>query len=281
MSAAVIHKKLFRNSFVGCYGKSGQWLCCDSRPPNFAEGAVPGSGALETDLEFSTEAFVNEDCNPTSGEQRGAFGGSRWFFIDGLMNIVAPNICLQLLPQVKPGMHRMAPSKERPRKNRSSKRGQAEPKKGVELPGFPSNGGGQITRLGTEGLLQISAMSKRRKNTRDGAGNCSEKVQAKQSLPETALCYRVYFAFKFQQEKRNDFLKSLDIMLDSLFIERSFVSLRAKPVTTACCLRALHNSDVQVGSLGGSCVDAHFTPRLLCIPPVEQDGVFSSGGGLA
>lgn len=177
------------------------------------------------DAEFTDkERLLFEDIACTvdeaSGDERGGFGGKRWFYIDGIVSVLAPNLCICLLPLIQPGMHVAVPT-------------HLQQQKGNKL--RPT-----MSRLGTLGLLE--RLEAQKSLERDAAAPCSD------GLPSTTLMFRICADFKFRQEKRNDFFKCNDIFIDSVFIEKCFASLKATPCDEAILLRARHNPELQVHS---------------------------------
>lgn len=226
VSAAVLQKQMFGRFAETCCRPqrlgSMQWATGET-----AETSIDGADG--GDFEFTDrERLLFEDIACTiddaTGDDRGGFGGKRWFYIDGITQVLAPSLCFRLLPLVQPGMHVAEPTNlQRQEKN-------CRPK-------------GSFSRLGTLGLLE-----------RLEAQNASPSGSSTQMnhLPPTTLMFRVCADFKFRQEKRNDFFKCHDIFIDSVFVERGFAALKAKPCDEATSLRAHHNPELQVQSMVSS-----------------------------
>lgn len=64
-------------------------------------GEGEGLGATEDQQD---EFFTERQAVELEG-QEGGFGGKRWFFSDGELQVVVPNLWLELLPVIKSGMH--------------------------------------------------------------------------------------------------------------------------------------------------------------------------------
>lgn len=221
VSAAVLQKQIF-----GRFAET----CC--RPDNMGSLQWATGETAETRLDDSwgrdagitdKERLLLDDIgckvDEASGDDRGGFGGKRWFFVDGLLSVIVPNLCLRLLPLIQPGMHVRCPDHLR-RRNRSQ---QARP---------------LSFRSGTRALLE-------RLESQHNA-DCESTASQPPCLPSTTLVFRVCTDFKFRQEKRNDFFKCHDIFIDSVFVEKGFASLRARPFSEAISARAPHNSELQV-----------------------------------
>lgn len=221
VSAAVLQKQIFGRFTETCCRPqrlgSMQWATGET-----AETRLDGVDG--GDFEFTDrERLLFEDIACTvdeaAGDDRGGFGGKRWFYIDGITQVLAPNLCLRLLPLVQPGMHIAQPT------NLQIQEKRRRPK-------------GSFSRLGTLGLLE-------RLEAQKVSATRAPNPQREQ-LPPTTLMFRICTDFKFRQEKRNDFFKCHDIFIDSVFVEKGFAALKAKSCDEAVSLRARHNPELQV-----------------------------------
>ncbi|KAL8449095.1 hypothetical protein Emag_003766 [Eimeria magna] len=183
-----------------------------------AETRIDGVGGADggpTDKERLLLEDIAYTVDEASGDERGGFGGKRWFYIDGLLSVVAPNLCFRLLPLIQPGMHVACPThlqrQEQPRQS--------------------------IRRHGTLALLEHL------ENQQSMSFDASRPQPP--SFPLTTLMFRVCTDFKFRQEKRNDAFKCQDIFIDSVFVEKGFAALRAQPANEAVAFRAPHDPELQ------------------------------------
>ncbi|OEH74298.1 hypothetical protein cyc_03597 [Cyclospora cayetanensis] len=218
VSAAVLQKQIFGRFTGSCCGPdaggSMQWATGET-----AETVLDDEGENEfTDKERLLLEDIACTVDEASGEQRGGFGGRRWFYIDGLLSVIAPNLCFRLLPLIQPGMHVNPPQQFQQRDKHWNQRK-------------------TLGRQGTLALLE-------RLEAQDAWDNPSTTAQAG-DIPPTTLMFRVCTDFKFRQEKRNDFFKCHDIFIDSVFVEKGFASLKARPCSEAILLRSSHNASIQ------------------------------------
>lgn len=240
VSAAVLQKQIFGRFTETCCRpenlESMQWATGET-----ADMRLDGLGEEDGDL-TDKERLLLEDIACTvdeaSGEERGGFGGKRWFYIDGILSVLAPNLCLRLLPLIQPGMHIAPPNHLRQQDHEHNPRR-------------------TLSRRGTLALLD-------RLETQESLEGESSSSQHS-LLPPTTLMFRVCTDFKFRQEKRNDFFKCHDIFIDSVFVEKGFAALRAKPCSESVSLRAPHNADLQVNHVLRCCCFAAARCYLLVL----------------
>lgn len=220
VSAAVLQKQIF--------GRFTETCCRPERMGSmqWAPGETPEknhNGFEEPECEFTDkERLLMEDIACTvdeaTGDERGGFGGKRWFYVDGLLTVLAPNLSLRLLPLIQPGMHVAPPNHLR------------------RLQEQEDTSRTSLSRRGTLGLLERIESQQDTEGQRRRSGR----------LPPTTLMFRICMDFKFRQEKRNEFFKCHDIFVDSVFVEKGFAALKARPCSSAVSLRARHNDELQV-----------------------------------
>ncbi|KAL8435323.1 hypothetical protein ACSSS7_002576 [Eimeria intestinalis] len=192
-------------------------------------GATNGGSTDKERLLLEDIAYTVDEA---SGDERGGFGGKRWFYIDGLLSVVAPNLCFRLLPLIQPGMHVACPT-------HLQQQEQSRP----------------IRRHGTLALLECLENQQ--------STSCDAPQSQSAPFPLTTLMFRVCTDFKFRQEKRNDAFKCQDIFIDSVFVEKGFAALRAQPVNESVSFRASHDPELQT-PLPNLIISARSMGRMGC-----------------
>ncbi|KAL8269859.1 hypothetical protein Esti_006219 [Eimeria stiedai] len=235
VSAAVLQKQIFGRFSETCCRPEGlgslQWATGETAETRI--DGVWGANGDPTDKERLLLEDIAYTVDEASGDERGGFGGKRWFYIDGLLSVVAPNLCFRLLPLIQPGMHIACPTHlQHQEQSRQS-----------------------IRRHGTLTLLEHL-------ENQQSISLDASRPQAP-PFPLTTLMFRVCTDFKFRQEKRNDAFKCQDIFVDSLFVEKGFAALRAQPCSDSVSFRAPHDPEIQT-ALPDLIISARSMGRMGC-----------------